>query len=185
MQAMAVFLLEIAQGQRNSSRERDGIPVYIKKLTKWLRCLREDQAVAERAYKVAIGVMKSIRKQTQSEIDDVLAEEEEADRADCDRVMRQQQEQATFSLDNLFDDPNAGVTITTPDMNYMSDPMSFNSTLVDPALYTEVLPMSYPEVSMADTYGMPFLSSFDQMNPFLDEEAWGAYPPSQGPSSSG
>ncbi|KAF2653038.1 hypothetical protein K491DRAFT_718355 [Lophiostoma macrostomum CBS 122681] len=178
MQAMAVLLLELAHGERHSSRGGDDIPSHIKKLVKWLRCMRGNQPVAERAYTVAMGIIKSVRKQAQAEIDAILAEEEKADTADREREAWQEQEQSRFNLDPLLQDLDVDTTYDdTPMANYMADSMQFSSATFDPALYTEDLHMSYPEVSMANTYGLPFSSTFDQTNPFLNEEAWSTYPP--------
>ena len=82
MQAMTVFLLETFYwGTHMTKPGNKEILKCIKKLLCWLRAMRLNNPVAERAYKLIVDILKSGESYVQDDITDLLAEDE----ADIDR----------------------------------------------------------------------------------------------------
>jgi hypothetical protein len=75
MQAMAVFLLEISYGEAHMKRHDEEITKSTKKLVRWLQHMRGSNAVAERAYSVAIDIIKTGAPRVTVDISDILEEE--------------------------------------------------------------------------------------------------------------
>jgi hypothetical protein len=152
MQAMAILLLEMShKGAHMTTQNNKDIPKSIKKLVRWLRSLRRDNGVADRAYKVVIEILKSGKLRVQDDITDILAEDE----ADLDRRYLLQ----TYPvLTHASDSGNAfarGVWQT----DFYPDPPSNFDPMPDPYFLPD-------QFQISEVYGNPFLTNFDQSNPF-------------------
>ncbi|KAF2186136.1 hypothetical protein K469DRAFT_631511 [Zopfia rhizophila CBS 207.26] len=161
MQAMAVFLLEMSyQGTHMTTRDSEDIPKCIKKLVRWLRSMRINNAVAERAYKVVMDILKSGEPRVQTGITDLLADDE----ADIDRGHLFQ---AYPVSTHPFDPVNVSVQ-SEWQADYYRDPSTATFDLM-PGLY--FLPDQF---QMPSAYGNPFLTYFDQPNPIslTMDELW-------------
>lgn len=76
MQAATVFLLELVHGASTSSTSHD-VSAPMKKLTRWLRVLRNRDAIAGRAYKIFFNLLHTYARRNRVDIADLLAEEED------------------------------------------------------------------------------------------------------------
>lgn len=76
MQAIAVFLLEIAFGETYMVHNGGQLYEDINKLVRWLKSISISNAVAERAYKVVIDIIRAGAPRMRIDISDVLAVEE-------------------------------------------------------------------------------------------------------------
>jgi hypothetical protein len=158
MQAMAVFLLEMFyRGTHMSKHGNNEIPKNIKKLLRWLRVMRTENPVADRAYKLVINILKSGESQVQEDITDLLAEDE----ANIDRgnlFARYAGEMAPPSSMPLSNTGEANVFAAGDwQSNYWTGDQ-FDNGMPDPFFLPE-------QFQMPLTFGNPFATNFDQGNP--------------------
>lgn len=149
MQAMTVFLLEtFYRGTHMTKPGNKEIPKCIKKLLRWLQAMRPNNPVAERAYKLIVNILKSGESHVQDDITDLLAEDE----ADIDRG-------PSFSTY-----PSATLS---PEFLNVFAPGQWQPFPYDTTVFPMPDPHFLPEqFQMPITYGNPFLTNFDQQNPF-------------------
>lgn len=153
-----------------TTRDNEEIPKCIKKLLRWLGAMRRNNAVAERAYKLVLDILKSGESRIQVDITNLLAEDE----ADIEGGNSFQ------AFPGVIDPSDPGDAFATgqwqPDFY---DPPGF-APMSDTYLWPDQFPMS-------SMYGNPFLTNFDQGNPIsltMDEiwrntdDASSEYPPS-------
>lgn len=154
MQAMAVFLLEMSYGGVHmTKRDNEDIPKCIKRLVRWLRSMRRVDGVASRAYKVVIGILKNGELREQDDIVGILAEDD----ADTDRghMLRTYQEttQAPTSENTFARDEWQAQS------DYYPPPNDNFAQMPDPFFLPD-------QFQVPQGYGNPFLTNFDQSNPF-------------------
>lgn len=75
MQSLTVLLLELSYSTADISGNEDILP-KIKTLVRWLRILKKKDRVAERAYDVAFGVLQSLAFRLETDISDLLPEDD-------------------------------------------------------------------------------------------------------------
>ena len=123
----------------------------LKKLVQWLRSMRRDNSVADRAYKVVIDILKSGQLRVQDSISSILAEDE----ADIDHGDMLQ----TYPVPTHVSDTGNAVTRGGWQVDYYPNPTGNSDPIPDPFFLPD-------EFQMPEVYGNPFLMNFDQSNPF-------------------
>jgi hypothetical protein len=152
MQAMAIFLLEMSyEGAHMTTENSKDITKSIKKLVRWLRSMRRDNGVADRAYKVVIDILKSGELRAQDNITSILAEDE-TDIGDGDLLQ-------TYPVSTHASDAENAVTRGEWQADHYSNPTGNFDPMPDPFFLPD-------EFQMPEVYGNPFLMNFDQSNPF-------------------
>lgn len=76
MQALTVLLLELSYGTVHFPEDGKEIVADIKILIRWLRKMKDTDQVAERAYKVAFGILQDLAPRMDVDISDLLHEDE-------------------------------------------------------------------------------------------------------------
>lgn len=76
MQAMAVLLLELSYGAEHMMTNGTSISTCLKKLIRWLRAMRVNDAVTRRAYEVIVGILRKSGRQLQASASELLHDDE-------------------------------------------------------------------------------------------------------------
>ncbi|KAF2188537.1 hypothetical protein K469DRAFT_566173 [Zopfia rhizophila CBS 207.26] len=172
MQPVAIFLLEMSYGAAHMQKNGKAVTQFIKKLIRWLRAMRESNAMAKRAYPMALGILRSVAPRVNADISDLLNEDA-----------------AIIEDPLLFPDEHIS-TMDQPfaeqDMYPGNYPQVGRDESADPFLdflgaqqgdtaipgfvdttgtYQQLLFPNAPQLSTV--YGNPFLTSYDQYNPIL------------------
>lgn len=157
MQAMAVFLLEsFFEGTHNSE-----ISANIEKLVRWLQAMSGSNAVADRAYRVVIDILKTCAPRVRLNISDILVEEE-ASVAVFTPGKSPPKDDSVMQLSN---------DLTKTPKFEPEYPVTFGGHSPVQA-WEELQPYQFsmpePSLDMPSVFTNPFLTSFDNPNPLLD-----------------
>ncbi|KAF2187211.1 hypothetical protein K469DRAFT_738344 [Zopfia rhizophila CBS 207.26] len=75
MQALTVLLLEMSYGTVHFHPNGEEILFSVKKLIRWLRAMKENNQMAERAYAMAFGILQRLAPRVDANISDLLRED--------------------------------------------------------------------------------------------------------------
>ncbi|PSN73969.1 hypothetical protein BS50DRAFT_566888 [Corynespora cassiicola Philippines] len=173
MQALAVFLLEVSFRVSPMVQEDDGIIKSTKKLLDWLQFMSRSNAVAERAYQVAVKIILKSTERFQFDISEILAKDE----ADINA-------HGSNQLDSASTTEQYHPDITYDVHNILSSEAMFNNPSKDLELQASTLPVAeqymqfepfqfdnftipYKDFPMPGTFGNPFITNFDQHQLFI------------------
>ena len=134
-----------------TTQDSKDIPKSIKKLVRWLRSMRRDNGVADRAYNVIIEILKSKKLRVQDNTTDILAEDEE----DIEGGYLLQ----TYPVSTHASDSGNAVARGEWQADYYPNPTGNFDPMPDPYFLPD-------QFQMSEVYGNPFLTNFDQSNPF-------------------
>ncbi|KAF2134944.1 hypothetical protein P153DRAFT_362657 [Dothidotthia symphoricarpi CBS 119687] len=188
MQALAVLLLEMAFQGTQSKNNNAEIFACVKKLIRWLRAMRSNDAVAGRAYDVVWKILKNCAPDLQARANELLADDSESD-SDSDNEDEKysedeeadQQTPCQSGFPDSFD-PSRQEMAHWPQENYLESPMTsaapFNTHLFSnqPLDHLPEYQNPYfmpPHVHTPMTFGNPFITSYDQGAPVVNmQDLW-------------
>jgi hypothetical protein len=153
MQAMVVFLLETSyQCSHLKTQNNDDVSKSIKKLVRWLQCMRSDNDIADQAYKVVTDILKSGKLPVEDNIDSMIVEDE----PDLDR----EQPYPSYPTSTQGLDAEIAFTQAEQHTDYYPGPVGNFDALSDPYF-------SLDQFQMPEIYENLFMTSFDQPNPLF------------------
>jgi hypothetical protein len=155
MQAMVVLLLETSyQCSHLKTQNNVDVSKSIKKLVRWLKCMRSDNDIAGQAYKVVTDLLKSAKLPVEDNVDSMIAE----DKPEMDR------EQPYPSYPTSTQGFDAGTAFTQPEqhVDYYPGPTGNFDAMPDPYFLLD-------QFQMPEVYENLFMTSFDQPNPLFPD----------------
>lgn len=164
MQAMAVFLLEISFSQTHMTHSDNSILASTRKLVRWLQFMSTSNAIAQRAYRMIVEVLRAGASRLQVDISDIVAEGE----ACQGHALPHSKEPPLGHKDGFlhddwelpsFDDPATAAGYGTQNPNAWQQQPGQDLRGFQPDQYF------MPDPQMPSMFGNPFFTSFDLSNP--------------------
>ncbi|KAF2175302.1 hypothetical protein K469DRAFT_69847 [Zopfia rhizophila CBS 207.26] len=172
MQPVAIFLLEMSYGAAHMQKNGKEVTPFIKKLIRWLRAMRESNAMAKRAYPMALGILRSVAPRVNADISDLLNEdvaiiEDPLSFLDGDiSTMGQLFAEQDKYPGNYPQVDCDGLADSFPDfLGTQQDDTTIPGFVDTTGTYQQLIFPNAPQLSTI--YGNPFLTSYDQQNPIL------------------
>ncbi|KAH8707634.1 hypothetical protein GQ44DRAFT_731664 [Phaeosphaeriaceae sp. PMI808] len=75
MQPVAIFLLDMSYSTAHMQKNGNEVTQFVKKLIRWLRAMRESNAMARRAYPMILEILRSVAPRVNADISDLLNED--------------------------------------------------------------------------------------------------------------
>jgi hypothetical protein len=153
MQAMVVLLLETSyQCSHLKTQNNEEVSKCIKKFVRWLQCMRNDNDIAGKAYKVVNDILKSGKLPIEDNIDTILAE----DGPDMDG----EHPYTSYPASTQGFDPGPAFTQAEQHAQYYPYLTGSFDAMLDPYFLLD-------QFQMSEVYENMFMTSFDQPNPLF------------------